>query len=147
MLNVWNQTSRLIFCCGLIPELTNTGSCAWLGSLSMGKIEVSQCLGTGVAAPLWLKSLSGACPAGVTSHDFSRYQYSSLYRPPSYEPHLMCPDAVYKGSHSIPHSSPLYTTLLNHNHILVDPPAYPNRTHYHQGLHNLLLVSGTISIS
>jgi len=61
----WNQTLRLTFCCRLIPELTNTRSFARLGRLSLGKIEVSQCLGSVVAAPLGLKSLSWACPSGV----------------------------------------------------------------------------------
>jgi len=127
--NVWNQTSRLTFCNRLIPELPNSGSCTWLGRLSLGKIEISQYLNSGVVASLNLKSLSGACPLGVRSCDFSRYQYSSLYRAQSYEPHLKRPDVVYKGSSSLAHSSLLYTPLLNHNYILVDPPSHPNSTH------------------
>jgi len=53
------------------------------------------------AAPLQLKTLSEAYLGSVFvpgSHDFSRYQYSSLYRVQSYEPLQNCPHAAYISS-------------------------------------------------
>ena len=101
---------------------------------STGKVygQVIQRLPKVLAHGLWLhcglKAYLELALIGQGSCDFSRYQHSSLYRAQSYESHSKRQDAVYKGSPSLPHPSPLHTSLFNHNHILCRS-ACPSQQH------------------